>query len=129
MKTGLRNLWRIGAAICSLPLLYVLVYVILSFTGRYGPVSDASLAHLNVSSYWMPYGTYDPHVPVDDWTAAEPGGGNKWRMKLLLFYWPLCEFDNRYFHNRHDIYITGCPGADQRWTYTTNTASILVSHR
>ncbi len=128
MKTGLRKLWWIGGAICSLPFLYVLIYVILSLLGRYGPMNDSSLTHVYIFSFWMPYGTFDPRVLADNWRAAEPGG-SKWRTKLFLFYWPLVDLDNSYFHNHHEIYITGYPGVDEKWTYTTNMASILASHR
>jgi hypothetical protein len=72
----------------------------------------------------MPYGTIDSGVTFDG-----DGDGGKWKFRLLLFYSPLWEFDNRYIHKQHDIYIAGYPGADGKWTYTTNTASILASHR
>jgi hypothetical protein len=122
MKTGLRRLWWIGGAICSLPFLYVLIYVILSLFGRYGPMLEGSTTHMFVYPYWMPYGTIDSPMTC-------VGNSDKWKMRLLLFYFPLWEFDNRHIHKQHDIYIAGYPGADGRWNFTTNTASILASQK
>ena len=70
MKAGLRKFWRTSGAICSLPFLYVLIYAILSLFGHYGPIADVSLHHLEVGSYWLPYGTFDPHTPTDNWTGV-----------------------------------------------------------
>jgi hypothetical protein len=125
MKSRLRKLLWVGGTICSLPFLYVLIYMVLSLFGRYGPMVDSSTTHLYVFPYW----TFDPHVPISKLQRVGPGGGEKWKIKLFLFYWPLIEFDNDHFHNYHDTYITGYPGSDRQWTYTTNTASILANQK
>ena len=83
---------------------------------------EGSTTHDYIYPCWMPCGTIDSGVTLGS-------HGDKWKFKLFLFYRPLWEFDNRYIHKQHDIYIAGFPRADGRWDYTTNTASILAKQK
>jgi hypothetical protein len=110
---------------------YVLVYAVLSLLGRYAPMAEGSFSHYTVSSLWVPYGIIDSHMSADALLAKH---GDMWQRPRLarfymVFFYPLWTIDNQFFHKCHDVYISGDPGADGRWTYTTNTASVLANHR
>jgi hypothetical protein len=65
MKSGLRKLWWFGGAICSLAFLYVLAYIILSLTGRYGPIADASLIYAQRAH------PDDSEIELNFWTSTQ----------------------------------------------------------
>ena len=72
-------------------LLYVLVYVLLSASGKYEPYSLVSIRSENLVYAWAPRGFYDASHP---WSSLAGG----WHRKVIFAFYPLWLLDIRYVH-------------------------------
>jgi hypothetical protein len=111
--------------VIGLPILYVLIYLLLSACGRYRPMSEADLTSWELFATWAPLGFYDAHPPAGSIDAKQRGGAWKW--SVIRIYYRLWEADIHYVHKRQDVYMTSFLGEDGKWTYTTNNASPIAN--
>jgi len=105
--------------VVGLPVLYILIYLLLSLCGQYRPMSASGVSRWEVFATWAPLGFYDSHPPAG---PLEAKLGGAWRDSMIRVYYRLWTADNHYVHKRHDVYMAGFLGDDGQWTYTTNHA-------
>jgi hypothetical protein len=99
MTSTSQKLRRFGVFAGGLVGLYCLIYLVLSLSGQYRPVSEGGLGHWQAYSTWAPFGFYDPSHSPPGSVAAERGTIiGTWRGSMIWMFYPLWLADISYMH-------------------------------
>jgi hypothetical protein len=81
----------------ALPMLYVLIYTLLSFCGQYRPMAIGDQRGWNIGPLWAPLGFYSSNP---DLASSDPEKDRRWNYGMLKAFYCLWDIDIHYVHNR-----------------------------